>query len=87
MDIDETINYKTTSRHLYSESDPKDSRDAEKSEDDSNKLKSCTGEISDDQLKSIQEDLDRAKESNSFSSNSRCVICWSDYVNMTMNSK
>jgi mRNA-degrading endonuclease toxin of MazEF toxin-antitoxin module len=44
-------------------------------EEKENKIGSCTGELSEEHLKNIQDELDRAKEENNFSSNSRCVIC------------
>lgn len=41
-----------------------------------NKIETCAGGLTEEQLKTLQEDLDRAKEdsNNSFSSSSRCVI-------------
>ena len=48
--------------------------DDKNTKEQKNQLNSCFGGASDDTLKSIQEDLERAKEANSFSSKSRCVI-------------
>lgn len=75
MDIDEELNSKATFSQSMAESEQTSSQFTEKDDKDSNKLTSCTGEISEETLRSIQEDLDRAKESNSFSSSSSCVIC------------
>lgn len=45
--------------------------------EEKNEIGSCTGGLSEEQQRKIQEELDRAKEDNSnFSSSSRCVICW-----------
>lgn len=45
--------------------------------DEKNRLDSCTGELSEENLRKIQEELDKAKEesNNNYSSSSRCVIC------------
>lgn len=77
MDFDEISNFQTFGSNSYSGNNRPEVRNDESSENDENKLTSCTGEISEHQLKSIQEELDRAKESynDSFSSKSSCVIC------------
>lgn len=54
------------------EDNPKEKKDEKKSED--NTIESCAGGLSADQAKQLQEELEQAKESNSFSSTSRCVI-------------
>lgn len=46
----------------------------EKKAEEENNLNTCAGGLTDEQLKSLQEDLDRAKEDNNFSSRSRCVV-------------
>lgn len=77
MDIDESLNFKNTTHQSSGEIEHKESQNSDNSAKDSNKLTSCTGEISEETLRNIQEDLDRAKEDyNSFSSKPNCVICW-----------
>lgn len=39
-----------------------------------NDLSTCAGGLTADQMRDLQEELDRAKEDNSFSSKSRCSI-------------
>ena len=48
--------------------------DEKKTIDQKNQLNTCLGGASDDELKSIQDDLERAKEANNFSSKSRCTV-------------
>lgn len=46
----------------------------EKEKSDQNVIDTCAGGLTDEQVKKLQEDLDNAKEDNSFSSKSRCLI-------------
>lgn len=39
-----------------------------------NDLSTCAGGLTADQVRELQEELDRAKEDNSFSSKSKCLI-------------
>lgn len=49
--------------------------DAKPKEDENkNNIETCAGGLTDQQARELQEELDRAKEDNSFSSRSRCVI-------------
>lgn len=43
-------------------------------ENDDNSVKTCAGGLTDDQARELQEELDRAKEENNFSSKSMCSI-------------
>lgn len=48
----------------------------EKEKSDENDINTCAGGLTEKQVKELQEELDRAKEDNSFSSTSRCLISW-----------
>lgn len=41
---------------------------------DNNDIDTCAGGLTDEKIKELQAELDRAKEDNSFSTKSRCVI-------------
>lgn len=56
------------------ENQNKEKKPEEAKVEEENNISTCDGGLTDEQLKTLQEDLDRAKESNSFSSSSRCVI-------------
>lgn len=43
-------------------------------DESNNNLGTCAGGLTDEQLKTLQEDLDRAKEDNSYSKTSACVV-------------
>lgn len=55
------------------EEKPKEDRKEEEKSDD-NAIETCAGGLTEDQVKELQAELDRSKESNSFSSTSRCTI-------------
>lgn len=43
-------------------------------DENKNTIETCAGGLTDQQARELQEELDRAKEDNSFSSRSRCII-------------
>lgn len=50
------------------------SQDENSKANNDNSIGTCAGGLTDEQTKTLQEELDRAKESDSFSSNSLCSI-------------
>lgn len=54
------------------EKQKENSKEEKKSDD--NTIETCAGGLTADQAKELQAELDRAKESNSFSTTSRCMI-------------
>lgn len=51
-----------------------------KEDENKNSIETCAGGLTDQQARELQEELDRAKEDNSFSSRSRCVITWAGTI-------
>lgn len=49
-------------------------RDDKKEKSDDNSIETCAGGLTEQQVKELQEELERAKEENSFSTRSRCSI-------------
>lgn len=56
------------------ESKPNERQNNEDERSNVNSIETCAGGLTEEQLRTLQDDLDRAKEDNSFSSSSRCVI-------------
>lgn len=52
----------------------KSSQESEKSNENENEINSCAGGLSDQQVKDLQDELDRAKEEQSYSTRSKCCI-------------
>lgn len=65
---------KQTKTSREDESSASSSSTSESKTNSENEIASCAGGLTEKQARELQEELDRAKEDNSFSSSSRCLI-------------
>ena len=68
------IRYLLTMPDILKEQEEQKQPKNEKESTDDNDINTCAGGLTDKQVKELQEELERAKEENSYSSSSRCTI-------------